>query len=263
MKVGKTAKTIIIIIICFSMYLYFRDYFKAIKTWLDPITNFGLLSYFLTYVILGIPLFIGTYLINFNKNIWKDLGLSLNIIKPFVYALLFAIPMLLGGIIFFDFNADINTQNILAGSIVIGFIEELFFRGFLFGQLFKNTKLGFIPAIFFGALVFAMGHLYQSQDIFELFGIFTVTFMGAVLFAWLYVEWNYNLWIPIFLHALMNLSWNLFAMDETALGGLLPNILRGLTITLAIGFTIIYKRKRNMDMAITKNTLFTSLSISK
>jgi len=257
MKLGNTTKNIIIVTVCFSLYLFFRDYFKPIKTWLDTITNFGLLSYFLTYLIIGIPFFIGTYLINLNKNIWKDLGLNGNIIKPFGYALLFSIPMLFGGFIFFKFNSEINIQNMIAGSIVIGFIEELFFRGFLFGQLFKNTKLGFIPAIFFGALVFAMGHLYQSQDFYELVGIFTVTFMGAILFAWLYVEWNYNLWVPIFLHALMNLSWDLFNMDETALGGLLPNILRGLTITIAIVFTIVYKRKHDMALAITKTSLIT------
>ena len=256
MKLGKTTKNIIIVTICFSLYLLFREYFKPIKTWLDTITHFGLLSYFLTYIIIGTPLFIGTYLINKKKTIWKDLGLAYHIVKPFGYALLFATPMLIGGILFFDFNTELNIQNILAGSIVIAFIEELFFRGFLFGQLFKNTKLGFIPAIFFGALVFAMGHLYQSQEFSELIGIFAVTFMGAILFAWLYVEWRYNLWVSIFLHAFMNLSWELFAMDDTALGGLLPNILRTLTIILAIVFTIVYKRKYDINLAITKNTLF-------
>lgn len=256
MRFGRSVKVIIIITICFSLYLFFCEYFKIIKTWLDSLTHFGLLSYFLTYMIIGIPIFIGTYFINKKGTILKDLGLTHNIIKPFGYAFLFSIPMLLGGLLFFELNSELNIQNILAGSIIIGFIEELFFRGFLFGQLFKNTNVGFIPAIFFGALVFAIGHLYQSQDFYELIGIFVVTFMGAILFAWLYVEWNFNLWIPIFLHALMNLTWHLFDMDETALGGFLPNILRGLTIALAIVFTIIYKRKHHIDLAITKNTLF-------
>mgnify|MGYP003483250560 FL=1 len=75
--------------------------------------------------------------------------------------------------------------------------------------------------------------------------------MGAILFAWLYVEWDYNLWVPIFLHSLMNLSWHIFEMDETALGGAIPNILRGLTIFLAIVLTIIYKKRQNQELAIT------------
>ena len=113
-----------------------NQYFQAIKTSLDRVTHFDLLSYFLTYLIIGGPIFIGTYLINKNINIWEDLGLIHNLFKSFGPALLFSSPMLLGGFIFFKINIDVNIQNLLAGTIVIGFIEELFFRGFLFGQIF-------------------------------------------------------------------------------------------------------------------------------
>ncbi|PTM12029.1 MAG: CPBP family intramembrane metalloprotease [Bacteroidetes bacterium] len=163
--------------------------------------------------------------------------------------------MFFGGLIFFEFNREISISNVIAGSIVVGFVEELFFRGFLFGQLFKYTKLGFISSIIIGAIIFAIGHLYQSQDTLELIGIFSITFMGAILFAWLFVEWNYNLWIPVFLHSLMNLAWHLFEMDDTALGGMLSNLFRGFTILLAIVFTIIYKKKRNQELIVTKGKL--------
>jgi hypothetical protein len=53
----------------------------------------------------------------------------------------------------------------------------------------------------------------------------------------------------------MNLAWHLFEMDETALGGILPNLFRGLTIILAIVFTIIYKRKQGEQLIITKGKL--------
>jgi len=255
MKFDKGVKTVIIIAICFSSYLFLRQYFEVIKTALDRITNLGLLDYLLTYLIIGIPIFIGTYIINRNNNILKDLGLIHNLLKSFGFALLFSIPMFIGGFIFFKFNSEFDIENLLAGSIVIGFIEELFFRGFLFGQVYNKTKLGFIPSIIFGAVVFAMGHFYQSQNLYELIGIFSVTFMGAILFAWLYVEWDNNLWIPIFLHAFMNLSWDLFDMDETALGGLIPNAIRGLTIVVAIGFTVIHKRMNGMKLIIRKDTL--------
>lgn len=255
MNLKQGHKAVILTIICFAIYLFLKQYFSSIKEWLDNFTHNGLLSYILTYLIMGIPIYIGTYLIDPNLNIIKNLGLYHNPIKPFMIALIFSIPMFIGGLAFFEFSRDISISNLLAGTIIIGFIEELFFRGFLFGQLFKFTKLGFISSIILGAIIFAMGHLYQSQDTFELIGIFLVTFMGAILFAWLFVEWNYNLWIPIFLHSLMNLAWHLFEMDETALGGILPNIFRGLTIILAIVFTIIYKKKRNQELIITKNKL--------
>ncbi len=239
----------------FAIYLILKEYFSTIKENLDVFTNNGLLSYVLTYSIIGIPIYIGTYLINSKLNIFSNLGLNHNPIKPLFIAFLFSLPMILGGLFFFEFNQEISIPNLVAGTIVIGFVEELFYRGFLFGQLFKYTKLGFISSIILGAIIFATGHLYQSQDTFELIGIFLVTFMGAILFAWLYIEWNYNLWIPIFLHSLMNLTWHLFEMDETALGGLLPNIFRGFTIILAIAFTILYKKKKNQELIITKDKL--------
>lgn len=248
-------KTIIITIICFVIYLLLKEYFTSIKESLDELTKNGLLSYILTYLIIGIPIYIGAYIINPELNVIKNLGLNLNFLKPFLITTLCSLPMILGGLIFFKFNKTISIPNLIAGTIVIGFVEELFFRGFLFGQIFKYTKFGFISSIVLSATIFGIGHLYQSQNLFELVGIFIVTFMGAILFAWLYVEWNYNLWVPIFLHALMNLAWHLFKMDETALGGVLPNIFRGLTIVSAILFTILYKRKNNIALIITKDNL--------
>ncbi|PIF01181.1 MAG: CPBP family intramembrane metalloprotease [Maribacter sp.] len=234
-----------------------KEYFSQIKEYLDGLTRNGLSGYIITYLIIGIPLYIGAYSINPKINILRNLGVSHNPTKPFMLALLFALPMFLGGLVFFGFNREVSIPGLIAGTIVIGFVEELFFRGFLFGQLFKYTRLGFIPSIIIGAVIFAMGHLYQSQDVLELIGIFSITFMGAILFAWLYVEWNYNLWLPIFLHSLMNLAWHLFEMDETALGGMLPNVFRGLTIALAIVFTIVYKKRRNKGLMITKGNLMT------
>jgi hypothetical protein len=158
--------------------------------------------------------------------------------------------MFIGGLLFFKFSQNIRIENLIAGTIVAGFMEELYFRGFLFGQLFRNTNWGFIPSILFGALIFAFGHLYQSQNIGELVGIFMITFSGAVFFAWLYVEWNYNLWVPILTHSFMNLSWSLFEIDHSALGDIKANIFRGLTILIAIVFTILYKRNRNEKLTI-------------
>ncbi|MFT6783939.1 MAG: membrane protease YdiL (CAAX protease family) [Saprospiraceae bacterium] len=255
MNLKRNHKAIIFTVIGFAIYLILKQYFPTIKGRLDRFTQNGLLSYILTYFIIGIPIYIGTYLINPKISIFKNLGIFHNPIKPFAVSLLFSLPMFLGGLMFFEFSQEISIPNIVAGTIIVGFVEELFFRAFLFGQIFKYTRLGFISSIIIGAIIFATGHLYQSQEIWELLGIFSVTFMGAILFAWLYVEWNYNLWVPIFLHSLMNLAWHLFERDETALGGMLPNLFRGLTIILAIVFTVIYKKNQSQELLITKYKL--------
>lgn len=256
MKLKQTPKVLIIVLLSFLAYYLLFQNFQFIKSSLDKITHQGLISYILTYFIIGIPIFLGTYLLNKNLNIFESLGLSKNILKAIGVSVLFTIPMFFGGLIFFKLNQDIDVQTLIAGTLIAGFMEELFFRGFLFGQIFRNTKIGFIPAIFFGALIFASGHLYQSQNVMELVGIFSVTFFGAIFFAWLFTEWKYNLWVPIFTHTFMNLSWNLFDVDNTALGDTKANIFRAITIIIAIAFTIIYKKRKHQKLEINRNTLF-------
>src|SRR5699024_5730626 len=152
----------------FSAYYFLFENFKPIKIGLDKITQQGLISYVLTYLIIGIPIFTGTLLINKTISILKSLGLSSSISTALWTSLLFTLPMFIGGLFLFKFNQHIDIENLIAGTIVAGFMEELYFRGFLFGQLFRKTNLGFIPSIIFGALIFAFGHLYQSQDVGEL-----------------------------------------------------------------------------------------------
>lgn len=89
-----------------------------------------------------------------------------------------------------------------------------------------------------------------------------VTFSGGVFFACLFVEWNYNLWVVIFTHTLMNLSWSLFDVDTTALGDVKANIFRGLSILTAILFTIFYKKRRKEKLIINRQTLMMKKSNS-
>lgn len=255
MNLKRAVKVFLIVLLSFVVYYVLFLDFQTIKSGLDKITHQGLVSYILTYLLIGIPIFIGTFFIAKKRSVFSSLGLSNNILTGIWTSILFTTPMFLGGFLFFEINPTIEIQNLIAGTLVAGFMEELYFRGFLFGQLFKNTNWGFIPSIFFGALIFAFGHLYQSQEIGEVVGIFTITFLGAIFFAWLYVEWNYNLWIPILTHTLMNFTWHVFNVDNTALGDMKSNIFRTLTILLAITFTVLYKKRKNQKLIINRRTL--------
>jgi membrane protease YdiL (CAAX protease family) len=110
------------------------------------------------------------------------------------------------------------------------------------------------------ALIFASLHLYQSNDPVTMLGIFITTFMGAGLFAWLYSEWDFNLWVPIALHFFMNLSWEMFSVADNALGDLNAGLIRGLTILLAIAGTVIYKKKHGIPLTVNKLTLWVKSS---
>ncbi|MBN1599266.1 MAG: CPBP family intramembrane metalloprotease [Bacteroidales bacterium] len=163
--------------------------------------------------------------------------------------------MLLNSSITGEINKEINKLSLLHKTIIAGVMEEILFRGFLFGLLFRRIKWGFLPASVPGALLFASVHLYQGLNLSEATGIFIVTFLGALWFAWLFAEWNENLRIPIFLHILMNLSWVLFNISDDALGNLMPNIFRIFSIALTVIFTTWNCRKRGYFSISGKNLL--------
>ncbi len=252
---NRELKYILFLCISFSLFfiadkLLFSKIYNAIE---NTIHIYGL-SYFLTYIIVGIPVLIFVYFTN-KHCILEPLGLKSSFIKGIVYSLIFSVPMFIGYGLLSDFKINLEPKDFWFGCVSAAFFEELYYRGFFFGQLFKNTKLGFFPSLILSALIFASLHLYQSNDITTLAGIFITTFMGAGLYAWLYVEWNYNLWIPIGLHFFMNLSWGMFSISDNAFGDLNANLIRSLTIIFAIVGTIVYKKRQNIPLAINRNTL--------
>ncbi|WP_442592231.1 CPBP family glutamic-type intramembrane protease [Pedobacter sp. AW31-3R] len=109
---------------------------------------------------------------------------------------------------------------------------------------------------FLGSLLFAIAHLYQSTDFVELIGIFSITFLGSVLFSWIYAEWKFNLWTAIFLHCLMNQYWLMFDVDVNSLGDLYPDVFRFLVVFFLIYVVIIYKRKIIISFEVIKKTLW-------
>ncbi len=240
----------------FGVFKFIQEtQFMAIKECLDGFTKEGLASYILTYAIIGLPIFICTYLVSRQTKILSELGLNKSVAKGIAVALAFALPMLMGGILINGFSEVLEWREVVAATLIAGLVEEVYYRGFLFGMLYKFTRLGFLSSILLGALLFAMAHMYQSQETIQLLGIFGITFMGAGLFAWLYVEWDFNLWVPIFLHTFMNLAWIISDMGDTALGGVVPNVLRAATIALAIVGTIFYKKKKGLGLSIIRDKL--------
>lgn len=257
-----TIQVIFIVLLSFGFYFILDTlYFDVVRKWFFQLTQQLGISHIITYSISGIPLFIGTLLISKKTSLFKSLSLNKSLIEGLLFSIVCTLPLFIGFSFVFDFNSEISVNTILISIVSAGFFEELYFRGFLFGQLFKNTSLGFILSVFFGALYFGLIHLYQSTDVVELFGIFTITFLGGILFAWVYAEWNFNIWVPIFLHMLMNLFWELFSVSDTALGGMYANIFRLISIALIIVLTLLYKRKKRIQLAINKNTIWVKKSI--
>lgn len=199
-----------------------------------------------------------TVLFVFHKpgNIFNEIGISGPFGKGVLYAFIFTLPMLIGYYIIGQYNDEYSLLKNISFAFKDGFREEIFYRAFLFGQLFRQAKWGFIPAVALNGLIFGLSHLYQAHNFADSITVFAVTFAGAIWFAWIFTEWNDNLWIPIFMHFLMNLYWDLFSSENTAVGGLLLNLPRILTIAISIYITIKLTRRKSRQLKVNKTNLF-------
>lgn len=242
-----------LIAIAFLLFCLLIRQFFSIKTELDNFTRHGLSSYILAYAICVLPLLLFARWIII-KDTFSGLGFGRPLLPAFLAALLFATPMLAGGLLLFPWADDLQWERIAAGSMVTGFMEELVYRAFLFGLLFYAVRLGFVLSVVSSALLFATAHLGQGQS--QNLMVFLVTLMAGGYFAWLYAEWDRNLWMPVFMHAFMNLAWMLFDMDQTAAGGWKANMLRALSIALSVFLTLRWRRKRHTVLAVNKGNLW-------
>jgi CAAX protease family protein len=110
-------------------------------------------------------------------------------------------------------SIDLSQFNVLQGSLPAllfflgitwteaAFIEEMFFRGYLFnrlGDLSRNQTWGIPLALVASSLVFGAAHAYQG-----LTGVID-TFLAGLLLGLLYLLARRNLWLPILVHGIID-----------------------------------------------------------
>ncbi|PHI19990.1 CPBP family intramembrane metalloprotease [Lewinellaceae bacterium SD302] len=238
-----------ILILAFYLFGQFAGrqlypYYGFLLTDLDP----ALRSFIWSATYNGIVPLVGTILIFGRKGLGERLGLNHGFWKGLVIAFIMTLPMLIGYAWIADFTVNIDLRNdFLFGTLTAPFFEEFFFRAFLFGLLYRYAGWGLWPATLLDGLLFGAIHISQGHDVVSAVSVFAVTGLGAVGFSIIYKEWEWNLWLVIFLHAFMNFHWMAFDMAENAAGGLWANVFRVMTILVAIGWTVLETRKRKED----------------
>lgn len=240
---SKTAKILYSIIASVLLMVVYDQSWRI--TALLGLHSTSLSKFIVGYSIMFIAVIILTSFVIKPKELFSFLGLNGNIAKGFCISLICVSPLFILFPILGSFNSDTTLSLILRKSIFPGFMEEFMFRAFMFGLLFRYAKTGFFWSVILPALLFGSLHLYQGHDVVSSLAAFGVTFIGAVYFSWMYVEWNFNLWVPIGLHMLMNGAWIIFSLEgtEVAAGGLISNIARVISILLAVGLTIWHKKR--------------------
>ncbi|TZF96248.1 CPBP family intramembrane metalloprotease [Chryseobacterium panacisoli] len=247
----------LIFILGFTAYYFFDAFFfKSIQAFSKNISHSKAVAHVTAYLITLIPLIITLKILLPKRNILDLFSLNKPIPKGFTLAFTGTLPMLIGYLIHFKVINKISFESLFINTLSSAFFEEIIFRAFLIGTLYRFTRIGFLSSALFGSLLFAQVHLYQSQNITELMEIFAITFLGSLFFAWVYFESEYNLWTPIFLHFLMNLYWEIFNVSENVSGNLYGNLYKLFSIIVVTALIIYFKRQNKVRFEITWKNLF-------
>ena len=241
---SKTARIAYSLIAGIMIILFWKNI--GFATTLLDMPGSSILGLSIKALLLTLAVLILTTVVVKPKEVFSFLGLSGNMLKGFGIALLCVLPLYLVFPFFGSLNTELTFTVFYDRCILTGFKEELVFRALMFGLLFRYAKTGFFWAVILPALYFGSVHLYQGHDALSSLAAFGVTFIGALYFSWMYVEWNFNIWIPVGLHILMNGAWHIFIMEgtEVAAGGLISNMARIVSMALAIAITVYYHKRR-------------------
>lgn len=250
-------KILSITLLIFSFYFALDYYlFYDLRKYFNDKVPIGL-AHIITYLIVCLPLFLGFKIIPNKKEFFKAMGLNRSPLVTLLFMITCTLPLFIGFGLFYEnkFN-EFTTDTFLIRALSAGFFEELIYRAFLFGLLFRYTRLGFIPSIMLCSIIFGLTHIDQGNNSNEIIGIFAITSFGSILFSWVYAEWNFNLWSSIFLHLLMNLAWEIYDVSDNAVGSIYSDILRCITILFVVIGTIYYKHYLGRSITINRKTIW-------
>ena len=228
---------------------YWSDIVPRLRPYLDN-SMISLCFSIVTFIPVAIAM---KFLFSWNK--WAPaLGLKNDFKIVFVIAVVSATPMFIGNSLLSP-NLDLRFTTFFDQALRPGFCEELVYRGFLFGLLYRFCGWGFIPASLVGSILFGLGHAYQGDDLASSMAAVGFTSIGALWFSWLYAESKYNLWLPVCLHVLMNWSVDVFAIGGGVLLDPKSNLFRLATMALGVAFTLYLRIKRREKIVTFRSLL--------
>jgi membrane protease YdiL (CAAX protease family) len=187
---------------------------------------------------IGLALFVASLLFKTRlKGALENLGLYGSLWIGLLFGAIAVIPLYAIFAIAMGFNPEEPFGAIIFLSVISPIAEEVMGRGFAFGLL-RKFGWNFWPAALVPALVMAALHIEADFALGQAVGVFLITGIGFTAFSWFYERWGNNLWIPISLHMLMNLAWNIFSVGDSAFAGWLPTTMQVTTVIVAVALTI-------------------------
>jgi membrane protease YdiL (CAAX protease family) len=172
---------------------------------------------------------------------WRVLacaGLAAPIAPPLTWSLVWLVPGLVAASLLATPVDSVTVADIAWLALGGPISEEILYRGIAVGVLVRACGWHWLPACLWPALFFGVIHAGQGQDLGSTLGVVAMTGAGGLLFGWLFVRWDFNLWPPILLHVGLNGLWLVFGLGDDAIGGLVGNGLRPGIVMVAIVATI-------------------------
>ncbi len=158
------------------------------------------------------------------------------------------LPMVVGGLVlgWMRWTPDTTLAGLMpmfiGGVVRAPIAEEMLFRGLLVGVCaasvgWHGTRFWINAAA--ASLLFAATHVtWNAQAFVDGWPTLLVTAAGGLWYAWLLARWR-SLWVPMTLHAGMNLGWMLaMANGGAGGGGWIENALRVGTIVIATWWSV-------------------------
>jgi len=140
--------------------------------------------------------------------------------------------------------ANFVVSALALSAIIAPLAEELLFRGYLVNGLVASG-LGPVRAFIIGGLLFGLAHLGNvwhagpSTMALEI----GITAAGGILFGWTMLRFEGALVAAFAFHAGLNLPWDAFGVDSTAIGGTAGNVARAAGIAAGILTVLLFTRR--------------------
>jgi membrane protease YdiL (CAAX protease family) len=180
-----------------------------------------------------------------------ELGMDSRVAQGLGVVFLALLPTMAGFAVLNGVNVNFAPMPFVRTALASPFSEEMLFRGLLFRQLHQRAGWPFWAAVLVNAVPFAWGHLYQAQsgDWLGTIAVLAVTGIGAAYSAWLFMRWEWNLWVVIGFHAYLNAAAYAFDIGDSVLtkASTLPLLVLGLLTTTLV--TRRYARRREAPPA--------------
>jgi len=140
--------------------------------------------------------------------------------------------------------SNFDVAALALSAIVAPLAEELLFRGYLVNGLVASG-LGPVRAFVVGGLLFGLAHLGNvwHADPPTMVLEVTITAAGGMLFGWTMLRFEGAVVAAMAFHAGLNLPWDAFGVDSTAIGGAAGNVARAAGIAAGILTVLLLTRR--------------------